>query len=138
MVRAQASAIGLVVALAIAAPAVASAQDADGDGLSDVDEGIRGTDPLAPDSDADTLPDGAEALTLGTDPLVPDGATCQLGPAQVVGHTYADNPAETRAADLDGDGDLDLLVTSADFGATLVWQPNLGDGTFGAAVSIPI
>jgi len=43
--------------------------DSDNDGLSDAYELILGTNPNNPDSDGDTLTDGAEVLTHGTNPL---------------------------------------------------------------------
>lgn len=44
--------------------------DCDNDGLSNSDEGTRGTDPANPDSDGDGVIDGTE-VTDGTDPLDP-------------------------------------------------------------------
>jgi len=46
--------------------------DADGDGLSDAEEAERGTDPLAPDTDGDALPDGDEVHVYGTNPALAD------------------------------------------------------------------
>ena len=43
--------------------------DRDGDGLSDADERLQGTDPDDPDTDGDTLDDGAEVWIWHTDPL---------------------------------------------------------------------
>ncbi len=45
------------------------AEDTDGDGLSDAEEGLRGTDPASPDSDGDGLTDGDEVFRYLTDPL---------------------------------------------------------------------
>jgi len=51
--------------------------DADGDGLSSVEEGILGTNPANPDTDADGFRDGREVLEYRTNPLVfdPSGGT---------------------------------------------------------------
>jgi hypothetical protein len=46
--------------------------DDDGDGLSNVEEGIIGTNPAIPDTDGDGLLDGAEVNLHGTDPLLAD------------------------------------------------------------------
>ena len=45
--------------------------DQDGDGLTDADEGARGTNPTLADTDSDGLNDGAE-VDIGTDPLKAD------------------------------------------------------------------
>ena len=66
------------------------------------------------DSDGDGLSDAAEA-EAGTDPTVPTG-------------NASDNrPNSLSAADLDGDGDLDVLSTSE---ANIAWYENDGQGTF--------
>ncbi|MFZ5477806.1 MAG: MopE-related protein [Myxococcota bacterium] len=46
--------------------------DTDGDGLTDTDEGLRGTDRNDPDSDDDGLSDGDEVLVHETDPTEAD------------------------------------------------------------------
>jgi len=46
--------------------------DDDNDGLSDIAEGVAGTNPLDADSDDDGLSDGTEVLALFTNPLDPD------------------------------------------------------------------
>ncbi len=57
-------------ATATSAAATAAAQgDSDGDGLSNAQEGLIGTDPNNPDTDADQLTDGQEVLIYVTDPL---------------------------------------------------------------------
>jgi hypothetical protein len=48
------------------------ADDADADALASYGEGVAGTDPLDPDTDADGLLDGEEVYTFGTDPLDAD------------------------------------------------------------------
>lgn len=53
--------------------------DADGDGLSGAEELLQGTDPLVPDSDGDSLNDGAEVLVHGTDPLDSDSDDDGIG-----------------------------------------------------------
>lgn len=55
-----------------------------------------------------------------------------FGVAQVI-TTEADGAASVYAADVDGDGDADVLSASRDDG-TVAWYPNTdGDGTFGEA-----
>jgi hypothetical protein len=51
----------------------ASANDIDGDGLSNIAEGIAGTDPENPDTDGDGMADGYEVAN-GLNPLVNDAA----------------------------------------------------------------
>ena len=46
--------------------------DADSDGLTNAVEMIRGTKPIDPDSDDDSLEDGEEVNTYRTDPLKAD------------------------------------------------------------------
>ena len=46
--------------------------DTDDDGLPNLIEKEVGSDPYNPDTDGDNLPDGYEALTLGTNPTKPD------------------------------------------------------------------
>jgi len=54
---------------ATAAAGTADAQgDSDGDGLSNAQEGVIGTDPFNPDTDADQLNDGQEVLIYATNP----------------------------------------------------------------------
>ena len=48
--------------------------DTDGDGLTDLEEGLIGTDPNNPDTDGDGIEDGDEVNVYGTDPL--DQAFC--------------------------------------------------------------
>jgi hypothetical protein len=89
---------------------VAVAQDLDADGLSDAAEGLGGTDPADPDTDGDSVLDGAEVLILGSDPLT-DESTC----APWTEHPLADLGArDVVATDLDRDGDPDALAASVD------------------------
>jgi hypothetical protein len=53
-------------------PILDPAGDDDADLLSNADEVAYGTDPLNPDSDGDTVPDGHEIAYYGTDPLSAD------------------------------------------------------------------
>lgn len=57
---------------AVTTTAVASVVDTDRDGLSDEEEGRRGTDPLKLDTDGDSLGDGDEVNKYKTDPLNAD------------------------------------------------------------------
>jgi uncharacterized repeat protein (TIGR01451 family) len=61
--------------------------DSDGDGLSDIDEGIAGSDPHNPDTDGDGIPDGIE---VGGDPHSP---------------ADTDDDGTPDFLDLDSDGD---------------------------------
>ncbi len=93
--------------------------DSDLDGLGNAAEQPAGTDPGDPDSDDDGLLDGAE---LGSG---------SFGPQQVIS-TAADSATSVFAADVDGDGDLDVL--SASFSDDeIAWYENTdGAGSFGA------
>ena len=73
--------------------------DTDADGLSNATEQAAGTDPLDSDGDDDGLLDGAE---LGSG---------SFGPQQVIS-TLADGAVSVFAADVDGDGDRDVLSAS--------------------------
>lgn len=85
-----------------------TATDSDGDGLSDFEEGCRGTDPYRDDTDADLIPDGAEVagFTVG-------------------GHTWYGAPNNVDAA---GDG----MVDSAEWPTPVGKGPRMdadGNGT---------
>jgi hypothetical protein len=119
--------------------------DDDNDGLSDLSEiDPWGTDPLEPDTDGDGLTDGQEILTFDTDPLEPDtdgdgvddGDEIAAGTNPLVaGHpvplvpriitTAADSARSVHAADLDGDGDPDVLAASM-LDDTVRWYENRG------------
>ncbi len=119
--------------------APADDDDADGDGLPASLETTVGSDPLLYDTDDDGLNDGLE-VDLGTDPVLWDtdgGGLCDgaevfhyaLDPANSADDAdelaeftplqlaAADAP-EVAVADVDGDGDLDVITTLA---AELVW-----------------
>ncbi len=104
--------------------------DTDGDGLYDTEEIARGTDPNNPDSDGDTLIDGAEVSIFGSDPtlgdtdgdLVSDSIEVALGedPAEFTEYDEGDTDndgipddyeedfgTDPNAPDTDGDGYLD-------------------------------
>jgi len=60
--------------------ALPSSRDSDGDGLTDLEEGLWGTDPLRPDTDADGYLDGNELLSL-FDPARTGGARLESSPS---------------------------------------------------------
>jgi hypothetical protein len=74
--------------------------DDDGDGLTDLDEGTQGTDPLDVDSDDDGLSDGDEVNVHGTNPLSADTDDDGLSDYDEV-VTHGTDPANP-----DTDGDL--------------------------------
>ncbi|KAA3663974.1 MAG: FHA domain-containing protein [Chloroflexi bacterium] len=89
----------LAAATNIAVTAAAQG-DADGDGLSNEQEGLIGTDPNNPDSDADGLTDGEEQLVHGTQPTIADTDGDLLSDGDEV-NQYLTDP---KNIDTDGDG----------------------------------
>ena len=78
---------------------VGSYTDSDGDGLDDLQEYLRGTNPLNPDTDGDGIPDGQE-VALGFNALLADLDGDGLSDGVEL-NTYHTDPAN---ADTDGDG----------------------------------
>ena len=74
--------------------------DTDLDGLLDSREAMLGTDPANPDTDGDTLPDGAEVDLHGTDPRNPDSDADRIWDGEEIG-MYGTLP---DVADSDADG----------------------------------
>lgn len=70
---------------------------------------------------------GAATPTFAPFASFPTGSGIGPGPA----------PVTTVAADFDGDGDQDVASTSQFGQAAAIIVPNRGNGTFGAAVSVP-
>ena len=128
--------------------------DDDGDGLSNFDEvTVHGTDPLVFDTDGDGLSDGLE-ISIGSDPNDTnsdgdawlDGVEVYLGSdpnltisepniATLIPFAQSDiDPAagsmySVSTADLDRDGDLDVVANTR-IGGALDWFDNTsGDGT---------
>ncbi len=66
--------------------------------------------------------------------LCSPAALAQFSPPITIDDSYP-YPNDLRAADIDGDGDLDVLATSD--GSLPSWYPNLGGGTFGARRAFP-
>ena len=81
------------------AAAIAGQQDSDGDGLNNLQETSLGTNPGNPDTDADSLLDGAEVISFSTNPLNPDtdadtvadGEEVRLGTIPTSADTDRDN-----------------------------------------------
>ena len=93
------------------------AADLDGDGDADVLFGIgRGVDEIGWYENT-----GDDGRSFANSPRALD--------------TAADNPESLEAADLDGDGDLDVLsaLEGPDTGSKVVWYENSGDGSFSGA-----
>lgn len=142
----------VVLILAIGAPTGASAIDSDGDGLPDTFELANGFDPLNSDENSNGRVDGQDdfdsdglgnlaELAAHTSPSVSDtdsdglmdGAelgTGRFGPPRIIS-TLAAGARSVVAADLDGDGDRDVLSASlAD--DKIAWYENTdGMGAFG-------
>jgi Big-like domain-containing protein/VCBS repeat protein/FG-GAP repeat protein len=117
--------------------------DDDGDGLPDtvetntgtfVDGNDTGTDPRDADSDHDGVNDGVE-VAEGTDPTVAASTGKLFSAAHGITSTV-DGPRAAVAADIDGDGDLDMVAVSGN-DQTLGWFKNLdGKGSFGPRQTI--
>ncbi|MEZ4289314.1 MAG: FG-GAP-like repeat-containing protein [Myxococcota bacterium] len=112
-----------------------NAPDRDGDLVCDFDEWVTGTSPSAPDSDDDGLLDGSE-VRLGTSPTDPDSDDDGLSDSDEPGRRgFSESPiiagtgSKILVADLDSDGDPDLVSTSQ---GGLGWQANDGHGHFGS------
>jgi hypothetical protein len=100
--------------------------DTDRDGLPDTREPDFDADPRLVDTDGDSLPDGAEALMLGSDPASAADAACMPWREMP---TAAFRPYGLWLLDLDGDGWDDLLAEDLS-GGRVLWMPGRGDGTF--------
>ncbi|MCP4640045.1 MAG: hypothetical protein GY851_06420, partial [bacterium] len=103
--------------------------DTDDDGINDYDEvRVYGTLPSDVDSDSDGFTDGAE-VALGFDPL--DDASVPPGRVPFAASTQIDGAAAGAravcAADMDKDGDLDVIVAAYD-ADSVVWWENDGAG----------
>jgi hypothetical protein len=115
--------------------------DDDNDGLLDAVESNTGTyvsptdtgsNPFDADSDNDGVSDGDE-VTSGTNPNSPASASTGVPfqSGRLITST-ADAVRTVIAADLDGDGDLDV-VSASEGDDTIAWHANLdGKGTFGS------
>ncbi len=87
--------------------------DADGDGLIDRGEFLAGSDPTNPDSDGDTISDGAEVVSWGSDPTSDDSDGDGVKDQDEIARDPSTNPAK---ADTDGDGlnDGDEIAANTD------------------------
>ncbi len=96
--------------------------DTDGDGLSDIREGILGTDPSNPDTDGDTVSDGQEiggnpvdpadfnsdGIIDALDPCVPFAIYCDPDNDGLAGTIELQIGTDPQNPDTDGDGVDDL------------------------------
>ncbi|MEM7383904.1 MAG: LamG-like jellyroll fold domain-containing protein, partial [Verrucomicrobiota bacterium] len=88
--------------------------DADGDGLNDKGEFLAASDPTNPDTDGDTISDGAEVVSWRSDPTKKDSDGDGLeDQAEIAEDPFLTNPA---AADTDNDGlnDGDEIAAGSD------------------------
>jgi|GEM_PF-3075727 len=79
--------------------------DRDKDGLTDIEEGVLGTDPTLADTDGDGLSDGEEVHTTHTDPLLAD--TDEGGVSDGDEITNGTNPLDPSDDMSSGDGGAD-------------------------------
>ncbi|MFO1462873.1 MAG: thrombospondin type 3 repeat-containing protein [bacterium] len=84
--------------------------DDDNDGLSDTDEGTKGTDPLDPDTDNDSILDGADSCPKNPDPSCgtpepTDNPTNNDVDGDGVANANDNCPNAANADQKDGDGD---------------------------------
>ena len=133
--------------------------DLDGDGSLDLLAGLGGPDhvvwyaqqtavrdsgapraPARPDSARFVPADSVASGSVAADSTVPDSSTApapapapvdsvRFGSAQLITDAIPD-PEVVRTADVDGDGDADVVTASFDSGV-VAWHENRGDGTFG-------
>ena len=88
--------------------------DDDNDGLTDLDEALRGTNPLLVDTDTDGFSDGDEVYTYQTDPLLADTDGDGLDDYEEI-IVYGTDPQTSNRGDLAPRGSLDGVVNVADY-----------------------
>jgi hypothetical protein len=123
----------LTAILLIFAPATLAVDDVDGDGIPDADDNC----PLVPnadqaDGDGDGTGDACDNCPGTANPDQTDTDALGGGEFHVkqVISTEADGAVSVFAADLDCDGDTDV-VSASQYDDKIAWYENLGGGSFG-------
>jgi len=87
--------------------------DIDGDGLTNVNESIRGTDPLNADTDIDGVTDGDEVMVYFTNPLLFDTDVDGLSDGEEL-FTYYTDPILSNIGDLAPRNATDNILNTSD------------------------
>ncbi|MEZ4321575.1 MAG: MopE-related protein [Myxococcota bacterium] len=103
--------------------------DSDDDGLSDLNEGLAGTDPLDPDTDGDGHPDGADSQPLEPDV---DGDGFHVSENDCDDTNAARNPGADEVCNgIDDDCDTRVDANDPDVTDAPLYYPDADGDTFG-------